>query len=262
MLRGMAGVPRLAGVMPLPDGECPKVSILFEAAKLPQALPTQLAQDYPRYEVIAVDDRSRDATPQILDEFAGHHKNLKVIHLTELPKGWLGKPHALHVACGHAKGEWLVFTDADVRMGPDLLRRAVALVKGKGWDYLTCLPTPELRSFWEKAFMSYWSLGFDLGQAPWKLSDPRSRRYLGVGAFQLLRRSVYEAIGTHQRLAMEVLDDFKLGKLVKQGGFPSGVALGAEWVQLRWQDGLSGIVSGLMKNSFAACGFRLRNVAL
>jgi len=222
----------------------------------------QLAQDYPRYEVIAVDDRSRDATPQILDEFAGHHKNLKVIHLTELPKGWLGKPHALHVACGHAKGEWLVFTDAEVRMGPDLLRRAVALVKGKGWDYLTCLPTPELRSFWEKAFMSYWSLGFDLGQAPWKLSDPRSRRYLGVGAFQLLRRSVYEAIGTHQRLAMEVLDDFKLGKLVKQGGFPSGVALGGKWVQLRWQDGLSGIVSGLMKNSFAGCGFRLRNVAL
>ena len=113
--------------------------------------------------------------------------------------------------------------------------------------------------------MSYWTLGFDLGQAPWKLSDPRSRRYVGVGAFQLLRRSVYEAIGTHQRLAMELLDDFKLGKLgklVKQGGFQSGVALGGEWVQLRWQDGLSGIVNGLMKNSFAACGFRLRNVAL
>ena len=266
MLRGMAGVPRLADVMPLPDGECPKVSTLFaardEAAKLPQALPTQLAQDYPRYEVIAVDDRSRDATPQVLDEFAAHHNNLKVIHLTEVPKGWLGKPHALHVAYGYAKGEWLVFTDADVRMGPDLLRRAVALVKGKGWDYLTCLPMPELRSFWEKTFMSYWALGFDLGQAPWKLSDPCSRRYLGVGAFQLLRRSVYEAIGTHQRLAMELLDDFKLGKLVKQRGFQCGVALGGEWVQLRWQDGLSGIVSGLMKNSFAACGFRLRNVAL
>ena len=78
----------------------------------------------------------------------------------------------------------------------------------------------------------------------------------------MLRRSVYEAIGTHQRLAMELLDDFKLGKLVKQGGFLSGVALGGEWLQLRWQDGLSGIVSGLMKNSFAGCGFRLRNVAL
>ncbi len=154
MLRGMAGVPRLAGVIPLSDGECPTVSLLFaardEAARLPQALPTQLAQDYPRYEVIAVDDRSRDATQQILDECVGHRKNLKVIHLTELPKGWLGKPHALNVAYGDAKGEWLVFTDADVRMGPDLLRRALALAKGKGWDYLTCLPTPELRRFWEK----------------------------------------------------------------------------------------------------------------
>lgn len=266
MLRGMAGVPRLDHVMLLPDAECPKISILFaardEAAKLPQALATQLAQDYPHYEVIAVDDRSRDATPQILDEFARHHRNLKVIHLTELSKGWLSKPHALHVAYGDAKGECLVFTDADVRMGPDLLRRAVALAKGKGWDYLTCLPMPELQGYWEKIFMSYWTLGFDLGQAPWKLSDPRSRRYLGVGAFQLLRRSVYEAIGTHQRLAMEVLDDFKLGKLVKQGGFLPGVALGGKLLQFHWQDGLRGIVSGLMKNSFAACGFRLRNVAL
>jgi cellulose synthase/poly-beta-1,6-N-acetylglucosamine synthase-like glycosyltransferase len=109
MRRGMAGVPRLAGVAPLPDAECPRVSILFaardEAANLPEALPSQLAQDYPRYEVIAVDDRSRDATPQILDEFAGRHKNLKVIQVTELPKGWLGKPRALSVAYRHAVGE-------------------------------------------------------------------------------------------------------------------------------------------------------------
>ncbi len=111
MLRGMAGVPRLAGVIPLSDGEGPMVSVLFaardEAAKLPQALPTQLAQDYPRYEVIGVNDRSRNATPQILDDFARDHKVLKVVHLTERPKGWLGKPHALNVAYGHAKGEWL-----------------------------------------------------------------------------------------------------------------------------------------------------------
>jgi cellulose synthase/poly-beta-1,6-N-acetylglucosamine synthase-like glycosyltransferase len=95
MLRGMAGVPRLTGVAPLPDAECPMVSILFaardEADNLPEALPTQLAQDYPRYEVIAVDDRSRDSTPQILDEFAGHYKNLKVIRLAELPKGLVGQ---------------------------------------------------------------------------------------------------------------------------------------------------------------------------
>ena len=77
---GMARVPRIADAPPLPDADCPAVSILVpardEAAKLPQALPTLLAQDYPRYEVIVVNDRSRDATGQILEEFAGRHKNL------------------------------------------------------------------------------------------------------------------------------------------------------------------------------------------
>jgi glycosyltransferase involved in cell wall biosynthesis len=174
----------------------------------------------------------------------------------------LGKPRALSVAYRHAVGEWLVFTDADVRMGPDLLRRSLALALEKGWEYLTCLPTPELRSFWEKTFMSYWTLGFDLGQAPWKLSDPHSRRYVGVGAFQLVRRSVYEAVGTHRRLSMEIPDDFKLGKLVKQRGFSCGVAVAGERLRVRWQSGLRGIVNSLMKNSFAGCGFRLRNVAL
>src|SRR5438445_13838704 len=119
--------------------------------------------------------------------------------------------------------------------GRDLLRRAVALAKGKGWDYLTCLPMPELRSFWEKTFMSYWTLGFDLGQAPWKLSDPHSRRYVGVGAFQLVRRSVYEAVGTHRRLSMEILDDFKLAKLAKQRGFSCCIAVAGERLRVHWQ---------------------------
>lgn len=264
-VRGIPRLPRLADANPLPDADCPTVSILFaardEAAKLPQALPTLLAQDYPRYEVIGVNDRSRDATPQILDEFARTHKNLKVVHLSELPAGWLGKPHALAEGYKHASGDWLVFTDADVRFAPDLLRRALAVARNKGWDHLSCVPFFDLIGFWEKTAFNWWLPGGFLGLEPWRVSDPQSRRYFGAGAFQLLRRSVYEAIGTHRRLALEMVDDLKLGKLVKHGGFRSGVALPEEKLRLRYEEGLSNVIRAFTKNAFAGADYHLGFVA-
>ncbi len=204
-LLGMAKLPRLADVAPLPDSDCPSVSILVaardEAAKLPQALPTLLAQDYPRYEVIAVHDRSRDATFEILEKFSQEYKNLKVIRLADLPKGWVGKPHSLTAAYREAAGDWLVFTDADVRFATDVLRRALALALEKRWDHLTLFGSMDLVGFWEKTAIIYFGLGFTLGVEPWRVSNPRSRHYLGMGYFQLLRRSAYEAIGTRKRLA-------------------------------------------------------------
>lgn len=264
-LSGMAKLPRLSEVAALPDAACPPVSILVaardEAAQLPQALPTLLAQDYPEYEVIVVNDRSRDATPEILDAFARQHKKLKVVPVRELAQGWLGKPHAHYTAYEEARGDWLVFTDADVHFRPDLLRRALAVVHKNGWDYLTCLPRLELKGLGEKIFVSYFQLCLDLGQKPWRAADPRSRRYFGVGVFQLVRRAAYEAAGTHRRLALEVADDMKLAKLLKQGGFRTGVAVGGDRVQVRWQEGLSGVIRGLTKNMFGGCDYRLSRVA-
>lgn len=86
-----------------------------EQEKLPAALATLVSIDYPQLEIIAVDDRSSDATPQILDDFAAQHPQLKVVHVRELPKGWLGKPHALQKGYELSTGELLVFTDADVK---------------------------------------------------------------------------------------------------------------------------------------------------
>jgi glycosyltransferase involved in cell wall biosynthesis len=266
MLWGMAIVPRLTAITPLRDAECPTVSILVaardEAAGLARSLPTLLAQDYPHYEVIVVDDRSSDSTPRILEEFARLHKNLRVIPLTELPPGWLGKSHALATAHAHATGDWLIFTDADVRFAPDLVRRALASAKRKDWDHLTMFFTPDMAGFWEKSVLSFWLFSLILWLEPWKVSDPKSRRYAGSGAFQLLRRSAYEAIGTHRRLALEVVEDLKLGKLVKVGGFRSGMALSDGMVRVRWHEGLHGIIHGLTKNSFAACNYRISTLAL
>ncbi len=265
-LRGMSRMPRIMEFPPCPDPECPSVSILVaardEADSLREGLRSLLAQDYPRFEVVVVNDRSTDATQQILDDFARQHGNLRVIKLSELPPGWLGKPHALVQAYKCSAGEWLVFTDADVRFAPDFLRRALGLVKATDWDHLSCMWRSELEGFWEKTLFTFWFFSTFMWLQPWSVSNLRSRRYFGSGVFQLMRRFTYEAIGTHQHLAMEVFDDVKLGKLVKQGGFRSGVGLGTEGLQIRWHRGLHGMVHGLAKNAFAALDYSLMKLTL
>ena len=131
------------------------------------------------------------------------------------------------------------------------------LEPGTGTGLGSCHSPPlwELEGFWEKTAITYWVGTFAVGLKPWRVSNPKAKEYVGVGAFQLVRRSTYEAIGTHQRLAMEVVDDVKLGKLVKLGGFRSGVALGGERLQIRWVEGLGEYVRNLSKNMFAACRF-------
>ncbi|MGH9748209.1 MAG: glycosyltransferase [Candidatus Acidiferrales bacterium] len=259
--RGVPSIPLLRDVAPLADGDCPSVSVLFaardEAEKLPRALETFLALDYPRYEVVAANDRSVDETEAILESAARNNALLKLVRLNSLPAGWLGKPHALEQAFERSTGEWLVFTDADVHFAPLLLRRAMGLAVERGWDHLTLLSSVEMHTLGEKIALTFFGMGFLLGIRPWRVSHRESHFYAGVGAFQLIRRSAYEAIGTHRRLAMEVVDDMKLGKLVKQGGFRSGVARGFDSVRVRWHSGVGNLVRGTTKNFFAAAEFSL-----
>lgn len=264
--RGMTRIPALSQAAPFDGPTFPRVSILFaardEAAKLSAALASVLALDYPNYEVIAVDDRSEDATLEILNDFARRDARLKVAHIAELPQGWLGKPHALERAYRESSGEWLVFTDADVQFAPDLLRRALGLIQQERSDHLTLLAGLDLRGFWEPTAVGYLGVCFALGVRPWRVSNPKSKVYMGVGAFQMIRRSTYEAIGTHRRLAMEVLDDMKLGKLVKQNGFRSGVAPSEEFLSIRWQEGIGNVIKGMTKNMFAGLDFNVVKTVL
>ncbi len=270
LARGALVIPALNQVQPrAPDAgghagkpeDAPRVSILFsaldEADKLPAALASFLAMDYPNYEVIAVDDRSEDATGKILDAAARENSRLKVVHVTSLPAGWLGKPHGLQKAFEHSSGEWLVLTDADVRFEPSVLRTTIALAEERHWDHLTLLCHAEMFTLGEKIAMTFFAMSFMLGLRPWRASDPKSRAYIGVGAFQLIRRSAYEKMGTHRRLAMEVVDDVKVGKLVKEAGLRSGVARAGRAVTVHWHSGLGNIIRGTTKNFYATTGFRL-----
>ena len=172
---GMSRLPWLSDANPISPDDTLFVSIIFatrdEAEKLPAALATLLTQDYLRFEVIAVNDRSQDLTSSILHQFERTCQNLKVTDLDNLPPGWLGKPHALVAGFEQSRGEWLVFTDADVHFAPDVLRRAVALAEERHWDHLSLLAAIEMRGFWEITAISYFGLGFVFGNEPWLASN-------------------------------------------------------------------------------------------
>src|SRR5271165_151479 len=248
------------------DAQCPRISLLFaardEEEKLPAALASFAAIDYPNLEIIAVDDRSTDATARILDEFAAAHSRFRVVHVAELPAGWLGKPHALQRAYEASSGEWLVFTDADVRFASDVLRRSVTIARDKKLQHLTLFCDIEMVGFWEKVLITFFGLWFHMATDPHGVSNPHSPAYVGVGAFQMLKRSAYEAAGTHRRLAMEVVDDMKLGKIVKMAGFRSGVAVARDFLAVRWHAGAGNLVRGVTKNFFAGASFSLWLVGL
>lgn len=258
---GVPSMPPLAKSAPLADNRCPTVSVLFgardESEKLPGALQTFLSLDYPRYEVVAIDDRSEDLTGEILAAAARKDSRVHPVRIDSLPSGWLGKPHALQTAYENSTGEWLVFTDADVHFAPDLLRRTIALAQSKGWDHLTLFGEPKMFTFGEKIAMTFFGLALVGGTRPYAAANPRSSFYAGVGAFQLIRRSAYEKIGTHRRLAMEVIDDVKLGKIAKEAGIRSGVAKAGSSVSVHWHAGLINIIRGTTKNFFASSGYRL-----
>ena len=257
---GMRRLPRVSSVTPLPDAALPSVSLLVsardEAEKMPSALRSMLALDYPNYEVVAVDDRSHDATPEILREICAACKHLRAVRVDELPEGWLGKPHGLQAAYEHSTGEWLVFTDADVRFEPRSLRLAISLALERGLDHLTLFPAMEIHGFWERAVLNFFGLALLLAARPWAVPNPASGAYMGIGAFQLMRRTAYEEIGTHRRLAFEVVDDMKLGRLVKQAGLKSSAGIADDLLDIRWHSGIGNIIRGTEKNFFAAAGYR------
>lgn len=247
----------------------PRLSIIVparnEAEHIEAALLSLLQLEYPDYEVIAVNDRSDDTTGVIMDRLqtqwrargeASHHL-LKVLHVTQLPEGWLGKVHAMWKAAEMATGGWLLFTDADVVFRPDALRRAITYAERENADHLVLFPTMVMHSVGERMMMAFFQSQFVFAHRPWKVADPKSRDSIGVGAFNLVRHSVYEKIGTYAALRMAVLDDMKLGEIIKRNGFRQRCVFGRDLLRLRWIVGGLGMVRNLTKNFFAILRFNI-----
>jgi glycosyltransferase involved in cell wall biosynthesis len=184
------------------------------------------------------------------------HPLLRVIHHQELPAGWMGKTHAMWTAANQAGGEWLLFTDADVLFKPDALRRALAYAETESADHVVLFPRMIMKSPGEFMMIAFFQAMFMFGHRPWKVADPKAKDHMGVGAFNLVRRSTYDAVGTYAALRMEVLDDMKLGKVIKNAGFRQRNVFGEDLISIRWAHGAMGVVNNLTKNFFAVLSFQ------
>ena len=195
----------------------PRVSIIVparnEEESVEQCLRSLLSLHYDNYEVIAVNDRSTDRTGEIMVRImhdspfsqkkreVGHpipiSPELRVIQHSELPGGWLGKTHAMWTAANTASGEWLLFTDADVLFKPDSVRRALAYAEHEHADHVVLFPRMIMKRPGEYMMIAFFQSMFMFGHRPWKVADPSTDDHMGVGAFNLVRRRVYEAVGTY-----------------------------------------------------------------
>ncbi|MDQ3309423.1 MAG: glycosyltransferase [Gemmatimonadota bacterium] len=252
---GRRHMQQLADV-PLPDGRTlPRMSVIVtalnEERSIEQALRSLLAQQYPDFEVVVVNDRSTDATGAILDRMAMGEPRLRVVHNRELPAGWLGKNHAMQRGAQMATGEWLLFTDADVIFAPTSLARAAGHTVREKLDHLAVAPEITAPGPLVGMFVGTFSIFFSVYARPWKVHDPRSRAHIGIGAFNLVRAEAYQRLGGHAPIRMRPDDDMKLGKLIKQAGLRQRFLVGREMVRVEWYPSLGEVARGLEKNSFA-----------
>lgn len=228
------------------------VAACDEADHLESAVESLLGQDYPDLEIVVVDDRSEDATGRIVDLLAARHPNVRGLHVTDLPEGWLGKVHALHTATRAASGDFLLFTDADVHFERGVLRRAVARCEECGIDHLAVAPLVHSPGFLQESVVAAFMSGFMLGTRAFDVARPGSKAFAGVGAFNLVRRSVFDRTPGFEWLRMEVLDDVGLGLMMHRAGARKEFAVGLGELRITWYPSLSAMARGLEKNIFGA----------
>ncbi len=266
--RGVRLLPRLGDVLPdTSEGACPPVTVVVaarnEEGSVAAATRSILRSDYPRLQVVVVDDRSDDRTPEILTDLAAGEPRLECLRVQDLPPGWLGKNHALQRGSERARGEWLLFTDADVRFGPSTIRRAVALARRDGYDHVTAIPALEAPGLWLRLFLAWFSLVFSLWQRPWLANRADRSTAMGIGAFNLVRTRVYWNLGGHAALPLAVADDITLGRRIKAAGYRQLVVTAGgqdesvpPLLAVQWYPDLPSAVRGMEKNAFAMFNFQ------
>ncbi|MEO8430046.1 MAG: glycosyltransferase [Acidobacteriota bacterium] len=256
LLVNVLALPRLSRERPL-EGAVPFLSIVVPARNEERAVgegvASLLAQDYPSFEVIVVDDRSTDRTREILDAVPAKDR-LRVVTGAEPPAGWLGKPHALWQGARAARGELFLFVDADVRYHPRAVSQAVAFLSRRNADFVCLFPRLETVTFWESVLMPNLDCAVFLGPA--FLANRDRPRWLaaGGGAGNLVRRAAYEAIGGHEPLRTSVIDDVRLALAIRAAGFRTRVVLAKDRVAVRMYHGFREVWNGFTKNVAYALG--------
>lgn len=238
------------------------IAVRNEEADLEKALESICALNYSNYRLLLVDDRSTDRTPQILNNFARKFSHVTVVDIHKLPDNWLGKSHALYQGYKNSAEEWMLFTDADVVFKPDTLTKAIAYSINLQLDHLVLLPQIHSRSAAFNSVLVTFKIMFDLQYRPWAAKNPHSDASIGMGAFNLVKRTAYEAAGTHRRFSLHPNDDLQLGRCMKSSGFKQDVLYGDEQIQYEWYNSLPAFINGLMKNAFSSVKYSFRKAVI
>lgn len=235
------------------------VPALNEEAKVAACLESLITQNYQSLKILAVDDRSTDGTGAVMDRLAVQHPDrLSVLHIADLPPGWLGKTHAMALAARQSESDYILFTDADILFREDALTRSMAFAIASDADHLVTVPTLVIERWDEAALLGFFQVCALWAARPWKVADPRAKRdAVGVGAFNLLRRQAYEQVGGFEALRMEIVEDLGIARRIKRAGLKQRIAFGRGLVSVHWAPRALGVVEILTKNMFSAFGFRI-----
>ena len=237
----------------------PDVAIIFaakdEEREIEAAVRSMLQIEYPNLKYTAVNDRSTDRTGEILEQLAFEDPRLQVVHIDELPEGWLGKNHALHQAAQATNSDYLLFTDADVSFDSECVKRSVAYSEHHHVDHLAMFPKVPMPSLILNAFVIFFFKTFVVYYRAWRVANSRSKAFLGIGAFNMVRNSVFRELNGMERIRMEVVDDLMLGKLIKHSGFNQHVLVAREDISVPWYASIREMVVGLDKNTYAGVNY-------
>lgn len=252
LVRVMRAVPRTQRLSAPPPARWPRVSLVMparnEERELESAMRSKLANTYPELELVLVDDRSTDATGAIADSFARLESRLQVVHVEQLPEGWLGKVHAMQRGLERATGEWVLFSDADVHLAQGVLEKIIAYAEHEGLGHVCVLPTITCSGFvLQMALVSFFRL-LCVGTRMWAVANPRSSAFMGIGAFNLVRRSALERTPGLEWLKMEIADDVALGMMLKRSGAKQAVLNGRSDVSLEFYPSLGVFTRALEKS--------------
>lgn len=249
----------------IPDRELPFVSVIIparnEETNIGRCLDCFTKQDYPRFEVVVIDDRSVDDTCKVVEEHAAADERIKLIRGTKPPPpGWTGKCNALVQAVAEAEGQWFFFADADTAHKPGALRDALCFAIANKAHMVSFWPVHELGSFWERVIMPvmwgafFWSDPFHL------VNDLASKQAYSIGHCIVIERGAYEAVGGHGSVSEWIIEDHALAKVVKGKFLNLMMADGRDVLQIRMYTGLGSVWSGWSKMLFSLAGYRLVNI--
>ncbi|TFE03155.1 glycosyltransferase [Jeotgalibacillus salarius] len=222
-----------------------------EETHIEKSIRSQLSQTYQQIEWILVNDRSTDQTGKMMEKLAAQDQRVRVIHISKLPDGWLGKNYALYKGAQAAAGHTYLFTDADVIYEPDLIAKAVSYMDRVKIDHLTVSPDLQSRSFLLKGFVAFFLFGFSYYKRPWSANRDKSKSGMGIGAFNMITKEAYKKTGGHQAIRLRPDDDLQLGMLVKRHGLSQRMATAKTMLRVEWYPTLKEALKGLEKNAFA-----------